>query len=251
MINEKMTQFRTGCFITGTDTGVGKTVVTAALARHLARQNIRVGVMKPIETGVTAESAPDTDAARLRAAAGVEDSLESISPYRFPSPLAPAEAAKQARVTIECERIVAAFERLASHHTVMLVEGVGGIKVPLSSEIYVSDLIARLGIAAVVVGRAALGGVNHALLTVERLREQGVIVRGIILNRSAPPQEGSVGKLQEASTVQLLKDHSGVPVLGPLPHETYLEQNWGHSLDRLANDPAVCELAKLVRAGMS
>lgn len=245
-----------GCFVTGTDTGVGKTVVTAALALRLKQFGFRVGVMKPIETGCTGSGATASDAERLRTAGGAVDSVDVISPYRFPAPLAPLAAARRAGEVIEIDRIMAAFETLAAGHTLLLVEGIGGVMVPIGEHFNVRDLIAQLGLPTVVVGRATLGGVNHAVLTVEALRQRRIAILGIVLNRPATLSESSsdepdaIEARQEDSTVQLVRELIGVPVVGPLRHEPLLAQAWEPGLRKLVNEEAIRELADLVIKGV-
>ena len=126
-----MNKFFSGCFITGTDTGVGKTVIATALVRCLKENGISVGVMKPVETGVAHGETDGSDAARLRNAAGIADSPDVVSPYRLQAPLAPLAAARLEGITIEMERIVSAYERLSVRYPCIVVEGVGGVMVPL------------------------------------------------------------------------------------------------------------------------
>lgn len=235
-----------GCFITGTDTGVGKTIVTASLAACLRLRGVGIGVMKPIETGV-----PDgsllSDMERLRAAAGVDDAIDLLTPYRFPTPLAPLAAARRAGMTIKLERIVAAFRKLAIRHSLMLVEGIGGVLVPIAGRADVRDLIIRLHLPVVVVGRASLGGVNQALMTIEALWREGIQILAIVLNRPAGEPASPETSAQEASTVVLLKERSGSTiVIGPLPYEPAFCQKWETGLSRMARDPAIRALADLL-----
>jgi len=229
-----------GCFITGTDTGIGKTVVTAALALCLKQRGLHIAVMKPIETGYSNDGKLGSDAERLRMVIAATSSIDLISPYRFSSPLAPLAAARAAGVTIEMDRITAACRNLAYDYDVVLVEGVGGLLVPLSEKMDVRDLIAFLGLPALVVGRAALGGVNHALLTLEALRQRAISTVGIVLNQlaSEPNHE------QTRSTVDLIRERSGVPVFGPLPYELECCVDWTAGVRKIANDPAIRSLAE-------
>lgn len=241
-----------GCFVTGTDTGVGKTVVAAALAICLRQRGLNVGVMKPVETGVGERGSTLSDAEGLRAAGGAVDPVDVISPYRFAAPLAPLAAARQAGSAIEMDRILAAYERLAAGHALMVVEGVGGVMVPIGHHFNVRDLIARLGLPAVVVGRATLGGVNHALLTVEALRQRRIAILGIVLNHAAIPSEHSRTRPEASdtrqgdSTADLLKELSGVPVLGPLCHEPMLAQAREAGFGKVATEEAIRTLADLI-----
>ena len=237
---------RSGCFVTGTDTGVGKTLVTVALSLCLKQRGLCVGVMKPIETGQAPDGSGVSDAGRLRATVEAPDPVEVVNPYRFSAPLAPLAAARLAGRTIEIDRIVAAYETLAAGHPMVVVEGIGGVMVPITPQVTVRDLIVRLGLPAVVVGRATVGGVNHALLTVEALRERGVVTLGIVLNHPVAPPRSSTNAMQEDSTVGLVKELSGVPVIGPLPHEASLNQAWEAGLAKIAQHPGIRELAYIV-----
>lgn len=228
-----------GCFITATDTGVGKTVVTAALALYLKQRGFRVAVMKPIETGCSEEKPFDSDAERLRTTIETDLPLDLVSPYRFSAPLAPLDAARAAGVTIEMDYIAAAFHTLANDQDFVLVEGVGGLMVPLSEKIDVRDVIASLGLPALVVGRTALGGINHALLTIEALRQRAIPVVGILLNQLLPTQNHE----QTESTVNLIRERSGVPVFGPIPYESACRLHWMAGVTKIMQDPAIHSLA--------
>ncbi len=236
---------RHGVFITGTDTGVGKTLVTAALASCLTQRGLSVGVMKPIETGCRTDGASGSDAARLYAAAGITEPVEAISPYRFADPLAPLDAARRAGRTIELRRIVRAYRALAARYAFLLVEGAGGVMVPITPTADTRDVIVQLGLPAVVVVRAVLGAVNHTLLTLDALRHRKIPVLGVFLNRfGSPPQPDDT--LQETSTIGLLKERCGVPVIGPLPHRSEIAGSWEQGLAEIAESPAIRELADLV-----
>ncbi len=126
------------------------------------------------------------------------------------------------------------------------MEGVGGVLVPITPDCQVRDLIARLHLPAVVVGRAMLGGVNHALLTAEALRSRHIAILAIVLNVPHPSAEPCHNQIQEGSTVSLLHELSGVPVLGPLPFQADLQFSRGHQLASLAETPPIKQLADLV-----
>lgn len=235
-----------GCFVTGTDTGVGKTVVTAALAVCLRRRGLSVGVMKPVETGCGVGLPGRSDADRLRAGAECDAPMDLLSPYRFAAPLAPLAAARQAGVVVSVDRIVQAYRRLADRYPAILVEGAGGLLVPLTDREDVRDLIERLALPVVLVGRCALGGVNHALLTIEALRARGIPLLALVLNRQAPYQVASDEEVQLASTVELLKERSGVPVIGPLPYLDSLAVMESEGVSDLSRDPGIEALADLL-----
>jgi dethiobiotin synthetase len=240
MIQESFLPHNHGCFITGTDTAVGKTVVTAALALCLKQRGLRVAVMKPIETGCSKENPFDSDAERLRAAIGTDLALEFVSPYRFSAPLAPLDAARADGVTIAIARIASAFYTVANDHDFVLVEGVGGLMVPLSDTMDVRDLIASLRLPALVVGRTALGGINHALLTIEALRQRRVPVVGMLLTQLFPGPHTR----QIESTVNLIRERSGVPVFGPLPYESACALDWMAGVKTISQDRAIHSLAE-------
>jgi dethiobiotin synthetase len=236
-----------GVFVTATDTGVGKTVVTAALAVALRTHGYAVGVMKPIETGVRSSSDAKSDAARLRTAAGSSDALTEIRPYAFRLPLAPMDAARFEKHTISLPTIVQAFRRLRSRHEVVLAEGVGGVHVPVTSTFDIIDLIYRMKFSVIVVGRVGLGGINHALLTLEALRRRNVSVLALVLNQTLPARTVTA-RMQEDSTVHLLRQRAGVPVIGPLPYHSMLERNFQSEVARLARTAPIRKLMRLVLA---
>lgn len=161
-----------GCwFVTGTDTGVGKTCVTAALVRELRRAGIHAAAVKPFATGNR------DDARVLRGAMDGELTLEEINPVFFRRPLAPMVAA-----WLEGKRVPLRVKLPAKRFDLLLVEGVGGWLVPLTERVTVADWVARQGWPIIIVARAGLGTINHTLLTVESARRRGVKIMAVILN---------------------------------------------------------------------
>ncbi len=234
-----------GLFVTGTDTGVGKTVVSAALIRRLVQMRCSVGVMKPVETGVQSDSPDDSDAGRLTAAAGVEDSLDLVCPYRFHAPLAPLAAARTEGRSIELQEILRRYERLAGRYALLVVEGAGGLLVPMGQDWSMRDLIARIGLPVLIVGRAGLGGINHALLTLECLQRAHIAVLALLLSETR--LSSTVAQQQQtASTVSLLQARAGVPVLGPLPYHMQLDHDWSGTIERVAQSSPITDLADRV-----
>lgn len=180
---------RKGIFITGTGTGVGKTVVAGGLAGALRFTGINVGVMKPLESGCKKKGRwlIPQDALFLQNMAAVEDDLNLINPYRFRNPLAPAMAADLEEIEVVTERIMEAYRSLENRHDLMLVEGAGGLLVPAvwavhELPILISDLIEALGLPLLVVARADLGTINHTLLTVRHAKTLGLEVMGVVFN---------------------------------------------------------------------
>jgi dethiobiotin synthetase len=205
-----------GIFITGTDTGVGKTYVGVGLAAALREKGIDVGVMKPAETGCMLRKgvlAP-RDTLKLIKAGGVDDPLDLVNPYRFREPLAPAIAAEREGKRIEIRRIAAAFRTLARKHTCMLVEGAGGIMVPLTTSYQYLDLARALNLPVLVVARPGLGTINHILLTVTALRSRGLRIAGIVINHRSKKRPG----LAERTSPPAIERLSGFPIIGHIKY---------------------------------
>ena len=234
-----------GCFIVGTDTGVGKTVVGAALARYVREQGYDVGVCKPVETGWPSRRPSDADANRLRAAAAADDPFDLVCPYRFSAPLAPLAAARLAGTAIRTSVIHRAFARLAERHDIMIVEGAGGLLVPLTRNMDLVDLVRDMRLPVLVVGRAALGGVNHAMMTVELLRARNVRVLALVLNHTTGDKPSEIRRTQQQSTVRLLRERCPVPVIGPLQYEPGLRRSWATAVVRVAESPTIKTVARL------
>jgi dethiobiotin synthetase len=174
-----------GLFITGTDTGVGKTIVTGAIAAHLSRRGRRVGVCKPIASGCVhrREGLVSEDAEFLAHHARSPFPLDVICPQRFAEPLAPAVAAQRQGVQIDWPVVDHAIKEISAAGDCLLVEGVGGVLVPLDQTHTVLDLARWLKLPAVIVARAGLGTINHTLLTVKALQQAGVTIAGIVINQ--------------------------------------------------------------------
>jgi dethiobiotin synthetase len=202
-----------GIFVTGTDTGVGKTVYCAALARLLRDRGVNVGVMKPVTSGC--RSTPDglvsDDAELLAWSAGISVTSE-VAPYLLREPLAPSAAAEIDHVRIEFSRILAAYHRLAETHDFLIVEGAGGLMVPLCGGLLVADLVKLLALPLLVVARPGLGTVNHTVLTTFAARQLGIDVRGTVINGF--PDKPTPA---EATAPHLIDSLSGAPLLGRLP----------------------------------
>jgi len=203
-----------GIFITGTDTGVGKTIVSAALAFVLRERGVRVGVMKPVTSGCIERDGVlvSEDAELLAAGAGITVTDE-VAPYLLREPVAPAVAAEKEGVRIEFSRILAAYHRLADSYDFVIVEGAGGLMVPLAGGLLVADLAKLLALPLLVVARPSLGTVNHTLLTCFAARQLELPVRGVVVN-NFPENPG----LAESTAPHMIDSLSGAPLLGRFPH---------------------------------
>ena len=171
-----------GVFVTGTDTGVGKTLVAAALIRFMRERGLRAGGMKPVETGVPDPSGPGQDAALLQWASGTPEDPRLVAPYRFRDPLAPSVAAEKEGIRIDSALVVDAARRLSANHDFLVVEGAGGLMVPLSGGLLVADLVKQLGLPLLVVCRPGLGTINHTLLTIFAARAMEIPLAGFVIN---------------------------------------------------------------------
>lgn len=199
-------------FITGTDTGVGKTLVASALARHFSSQGLNVGVMKPIETGVKDPVELGPDAALLRWAADSADDPELISPYRFTQPVAPCQAATAVKDQIDTEKIVAAYRVLRQEKDIVLVEGAGGLMVPIRGGYIMADLARQMELPLLVITHPRLGTLNHTLLTTFAARAMNLELSGFIINRM-PVNPGDA----EREAPHLLSSLASADLLGVLP----------------------------------
>ena len=218
-----------GFFISGTDTGVGKTIVTAALIRCMRAKGIRAGAMKPIETGCSrvGDVLYPHDGIFLKRAAGMDESFQHISPYRFETAAAPLTASEEEGAEIDIKVIRDQFDLLAKAYKPVIVEGVGGILVPIRRDYFVIDLIRDLELPLIVVATPFLGTINHTLLTVNHAIDRGVAVAGIIINFSRPPD----GAISEETSPALIQRLSGVPLLGIFP---YLRSVENETLEKAA-----------------
>ena len=209
-----------GFFITGTDTGVGKTVLACALLHAFASSGKRVTGMKPVAAGATRGAAGliNDDVTMLRSAGNVDAAPDLVNPYCFEPPIAPHLAAEQAGVTIEFDRIVNAYERLAACADLVIVEGVGGFCVPLNHSEDSADLALRLGLPVILVVGLRLGCINHALLTAQAINAKGLVLAGWIANRIDPAMseaEGNVAALRARLQAPLLGSIDFLPAPEP------------------------------------
>ncbi len=202
--------------MTGTDTGVGKTLVSVSLAAFYSlTMGLKVGVMKPFETGLPLDRTElfPCDAKSLKDASGSTDELSVINPCTFELPLAPETAAQMDGKTIDLEAVDRVYRNIAASHDITLVEGAGGILVPIVEGFFFIDLIARWKLPVVVVGRLGLGTINHTLLTCRALQSRGIRVIGVVLNDT----EGS-GDVAARTNPDMLRKYLDVPLLGVVPH---------------------------------
>ena len=204
-----------GIFITGTDTGIGKTTIAASLASVSRNNGFDVGVMKPFATGkrIYSTKFKSKDSALLAKAAQVNDPDEDINPFFYSLPTAPFTALKiRSQKEPSIKDAVRIYQKLAAKHDFMIVEGIGGIMVPLTKNRYVAHLAKLLELPILIVAGSKLGTINHTLLTVKVCQDFGLNMLGIIIN--GMPQRASLLKTQSIETI---REFSNLKVLSITP----------------------------------
>ncbi len=205
-----------GIFITGTDTGVGKTFVVVGLIRALRKLGHRVCPMKPAETGcgIRKGMMVALDSLKLMKSAHVDNPLDMINPYRFRHPLSPAVAAELAGTSIRKKKIFSVYRKLSKENDIVIVEGAGGIMVPLYKKYLFLDLIKDLALPLLIVSRPSLGTINHTLLTINAARNREIDICGVVINYSTNTGKG----ISEKTNPRVIEKLTGVPVLGIVPY---------------------------------
>jgi len=196
-----------GIFVTGTDTGVGKTTVAAAICAALAGQGVRVGAMKPFASGAWG------DTQILKRCAGMAERREVITPFYFKHPLAPAVSLALEKRKINPKLLKGHARKLSKKYEFLVIEGIGGVAVPITDRFDAADTASLLKIPAVIVARLALGTLNHTALTVKHLQAKRIPIRGIVLNALGTDPRG----LAERTNPKAVEKLTGVPVIGVFP----------------------------------
>ncbi len=212
-----------GLFITGTDTGVGKTLTAAAIAATICKsyekKNVqkKVGVFKPIATGCrsTRDGLVSSDAEFLSHCSQSTCTLEQINPIRYSQPLAPAVAAELSHTPIDWDAMQLAYSNVVTSSDFVLVEGVGGVYVPLEKNYFILDLIADFALPVLIVSRIGLGAINHTMLTVNACRERSLRIAGIVLNGHNP----DTASLAEETNPRVIAELTATPILSILPYD--------------------------------
>ena len=218
-------------FVTGTDTDVGKTCVTASIVNYLSKMNVNVGVMKPFASGYKANAdSVSEDVEILMKYSGVNDPVTLVNPYYFEIPTSPYDACKQLNVEINMSKVIDSFNELLSNHDVVIVEGIGGLMTPLTKNYFVSDLISDLQMDAIIVTGSKVGTVNHLMLTYQHAKEKKIPLNGFVVNEN-------VSDGYESSNLRKqIIDLSGQIVYGTIPYqksfniESYVE-NFSNFID--------------------
>jgi dethiobiotin synthetase len=206
--------------VTGTDTAVGKTVVAGAIGNWFSRRGFRVAALKPCATGGVRrrEGLISEDAEFVAHHAQVRFPLDVICPQVYAEPLAPAVAAERSGIPLDWEAMQRSLRIMSADSDVMIVEGVGGLMVPMDRKHVFRDVAEWLGAPVVVVARPGLGTINHTLLTVQALRQSKIPVAGVVINRY-PAENASIA---EESNPRAIESWGKVPVLCLVPDERHI-----------------------------
>lgn len=214
-INHKLFLMSKAIFITATDTGVGKTIISCAIGLALKKSGVDVGIMKPFQCS-------GDDADFLLGALDIKDEKSLVNPYYAKEPLAPYIAFKRAGIHIDLEKVFLAYKELRKRHEFLIVEGAGGLLVPIKENYLVSDLIRDLDIPAIIIARAGLGTLNHTLLTQKYAIDYGIKIKGVIINglsrNKIKGKAVRTGGGAENTNPQVLKEFLDVPLLGVMPY---------------------------------
>lgn len=208
-----------GVFVTGTDTGVGKTVVAAGIAGAMKRDGIDVGVMKPIAAGMPKKDGfRSNDAELLAKMCNSTDNESDINPVFLALEASPFAASKMLNTDIELEQVFSAFQRLTNKHEFVIVEGIGGIMVPIKRDYFVIDMVREMKLPVLIVSRAALGTLNHTLLTIKMCEQYDLHVSGIVVNCV---HDNAI----EKTVGELIHELTGLFVIGSIPFISTFDEN--------------------------
>jgi dethiobiotin synthetase len=212
-----------GFFITGTDTGVGKTLIAGAFIKTIQFLGKKVCGMKPVESGCgrQGEVLVPCDGTFLKQVSHVDEPLILVTPCCLESPLAPMAAAEVDGRDLDISGIGRAFSELSGRYEVLVVEGIGGLMVPITKDYYALDLARELGLPLIVVARPGLGTINHIMLTVHCALRTGLTVAGIVINYGQSPENS----LAERTNPKLLSQISPVSLIGTFPYLNSREED--------------------------
>jgi dethiobiotin synthetase len=205
-----------GFFVTGTDTGIGKTVIAGGLIKVLNFIGLKTAGMKPVESGCSREGDVliPSDGNFLKQMAEMPGPVSGVTPCCFESPLAPLAASELEKKTVPVADIKKAFYSLYREYNAVIAEGVGGLLVPLKKDYFVLDLAKDMGLPLIIVAKPGLGSINHTMLTVNYALKEGLKIAGIVINYSSPPQNN----LAEETNPGILKEICPAPLIGIFPY---------------------------------
>ncbi|HUW18076.1 MAG TPA: dethiobiotin synthase [Sedimentisphaerales bacterium] len=236
---------KSGLFVTGTDTGVGKTVIAGAIARILTDRGLKVGVFKPIATGCNRhwEGRVSYDAEFLANCANSNLSLSTITPVGYLTPAAPIVSAAHEGRPMDFESIANAYRQICESSDIVIVEGIGGVRVPLTAEFDLLDLAAEFDLPVVIVARATLGTINHTLMTIDCLRSARLKIAGVVINGYDATEAG----VAEETAEQVIAQCGRVNVLAVAPYDETINIEQPHLGETITSVLMECDWAKLAR----
>jgi dethiobiotin synthetase len=234
-----------GLFITGTDTGVGKTLVAGAIARILADKGRKVGVFKPIATGCRRdwEGLVSDDTEFLANCANSNLPLSAITPVGYLTPAAPIVSAAHEGRPIEFGAIAEAYNEVCQGSDIVIVEGIGGVRVPLTEEFDLLDLAAEFGLPVVIVARPNLGTINHTLMTIDCLRAAQMKIAGVVMNG----YDATRGSVAEDTAGQVITQCSGAGILAVVPFDETVSIEQPSLGETIVSSLLDCDWAKLAQ----
>lgn len=211
-----------GFFVTATDTSVGKTVVSAAIIRALTLFGLKVAAMKPIETGClkSGKMLQSSDGAFLKKLTVMDEKINIVTPYMFELPLSPYTASYKEKKEIETDVIFKAYDGLLKKYDSIVIEGAGGLYVPIKKGYFMADLAREMELPLIIVARPGLGTINHTMLTISYARSKGIPIAGVIFNYVSQPDYSQA----EKTNPSVLKELTDVPFLGTFPFLPVVEE---------------------------
>lgn len=236
---------KSGLFITGTDTGVGKTLIAGAIARILSEQGVNVGVFKPVATGCrhSREGLVSSDAEFLAYCAGCEYPLSVLNPIRYATPAAPIVSADFENREVDFEHIASAYKYICDNSDLVIVEGIGGICVPISAQVEVLDLAVEFNLPVVIVSRPDLGTINHTLLTADAVRGANLNLAGVVINGYNEAQAGPA----ETTCPQVIANCGNVNVLSVVPFDETADIETGNLGEVIIDSLLDCDWVRLAQ----
>jgi len=236
---------KVGLFITGTDTGVGKTLIAGAVAKILTEQGLKVGVFKPIATGCHRcwEGLISYDTEFLANCANSELSLSTITPVGYLTPAAPVVSAACDGPPIDFDSIAAAYKQICENSDIVIVEGIGGVRVPLTSEFDLLDLAVEFALPTVLVARPNLGTINHTLMTIDCVRAARLKIAGVVING----YDATKAAVAEETATEVIAQCTGVNILSVVPFDETVDIEEANLGEVIVGTLMSCDWAKLAR----
>jgi dethiobiotin synthetase len=236
---------KAGLFITGTDTGVGKTLIAGGIARILTGSGLRVGVFKPIATGCrrTWEGLVSADTEFLANAANSDLGFSTITPAGYVTPAAPIVSAACEKKAIDFGKIASAYSEICEHCDIVIVEGIGGVRVPLTGQFDLLDLAVEFNLPVVIVARPNLGTINHTLMTIDCVKAAKLRIAGVVING----YDGTRTSIAEETADGVITQCSGIKVLAVVPFDEGVNVEESKPGDMAVESLADCDWAELAR----